>query len=72
MTKTQRYALIRKVAKKIDRENRKVRRSAAMIRKHRERLDDRSVLYWSDASNYAKEYYGEIARETTRFDGDWN
>jgi len=28
--------------------------------------------YYTDASKYANEYYGETYRETTRFDNDWN
>ena len=27
--------------------------------------------YYTDASKYAKEYYGETLYETTRFDNDW-
>lgn len=28
--------------------------------------------YYTDASKYAKEYYGETFYETTRFDNDWD
>jgi hypothetical protein len=27
---------------------------------------------WTDASSYAKEYYGETLHYTTKFDNDWN
>ena len=27
--------------------------------------------HWTDASKYAKTYYGEIKYETTRFDNEW-
>lgn len=27
--------------------------------------------HYTDASKYAKEYYGETMHETTRFDNDW-
>ena len=27
--------------------------------------------HWTDASQYAEEYYGERMRQTTRFDDDW-
>jgi hypothetical protein len=27
---------------------------------------------WTDAPQYAKKYYGDIAYETTRFDNDWD
>ena len=28
--------------------------------------------YYTDASKYAKEYYGETLYYTTKFDNDWN
>jgi hypothetical protein len=27
---------------------------------------------WTDAPKYAEQYYGEVMRETTKFDNDWN
>lgn len=27
---------------------------------------------WTDAPQYAKTYYGDVAAETTRYDNDWN
>lgn len=33
---------------------------------------DENYNQWTDASAYAKEYYGGVAYETTRFDNDWN
>ena len=33
---------------------------------------DENYNQWTDASSYAKEYYGDVAFETTRFDNDWN
>ena len=27
---------------------------------------------WTDAPQYAKKYYGDVAYETTRFDNDWD
>ena len=29
-------------------------------------------FYYTDASKYAKKYYGETFYETTRFDNDWD
>jgi ribosomal 30S subunit maturation factor RimM len=29
-------------------------------------------FYYTDASKYAKKYYGETFHETTRFDNDWD
>jgi len=31
-----------------------------------------SEIHYTDASKYAKEYYGEVAYQTTRFDNDWD
>lgn len=31
-----------------------------------------NIYAWTDAPKYAEEYYGEVYRETTRFDNDWN
>ena len=28
-------------------------------------------MHWTDASKYAKQYYGETYHETTRHDSDW-
>ena len=27
---------------------------------------------WTDSSRYAEEYYGDVYRDTTRYDNDWN
>lgn len=29
-------------------------------------------FYYKDAPKYAEKYYGEVYRETTRFDNDWD
>lgn len=29
-------------------------------------------FYYTDASKYAQQYYGETYHETTRFDNDWD
>lgn len=29
-------------------------------------------FYYTDASKYANEYYGDVYRATTRFDNDWD
>jgi hypothetical protein len=33
---------------------------------------DENYNTWTDAPTYAKEYYGEVAYETTRYDNEWN
>ena len=45
-------------------------------RQARVKREDKSMLrkeefYWSDASKYAQQYYGEVYHETTRHDNDW-
>ena len=54
---------------------------AAFMRKQQRQAkakrEDKSMLrkeefYYTDASKYAQEYYGEVYHETTRFDNDWN
>jgi len=72
MDKAKRLKLIRKISRKLNRERiRRYHKNLAIIRKAEEG-DDHSMIHWSDASSYAKEHYGEIAKETTRFDGEWN
>ena len=34
--------------------------------------DSLNINHWTDAPQYANEYYGEVMRETTRFDNDWD
>ena len=29
-------------------------------------------FHYTDASKYAKQYYGDVYHETTRFDNDWD
>ena len=71
MTKLQRYALIRKICRKLDKEKKQNRRNIKLVQAI-SRLDDRSDLYWKDEKSYADRYYGEVARETTKFDSEWN
>lgn len=33
---------------------------------------DENHNHWTDAPQYAKEHYGDVAHETTRFDNDWD
>ena len=34
--------------------------------------DSLNINHWTDAPQYANEFYGEVMRETTRFDNDWD
>lgn len=73
----ERMALI----KKIDQRNKKLAAVKKKTRKIRAPKVDRSFMdvpkesnmyQWTDASKYAKEYYGETMYHTTRFDNDWD
>lgn len=33
---------------------------------------DENYNQWTDASKYANEYYGQVYRDTTRYDNEWN
>jgi hypothetical protein len=34
--------------------------------------DNDNIYAYTDASKYAKEYYGEVMYETTKYDNDWD
>ena len=36
-----------------------------------EKLDENHNL-WTDAPKYAEQYYGDVYRDTTKYDNDWN
>lgn len=47
------------------------------LRQAKARRTEKSPLrnedfYYTDASKYAKQYYGEVYHETTKFDNDWD
>jgi len=44
-------------------------RKTAERKARSEREDER---YWTDARKYANEYYGDVYRETTRHDSEWD
>jgi len=76
-TQSERLALIKKVANR----RKKLAAVKSKTRKIRAPKVDRSFMdipkesnmyQWTDASKYAKEYYGETMYETTRFDNDWD
>jgi len=33
---------------------------------------DENHNHWTDERAYAKQYYGDVAYQTTRYDNDWN
>lgn len=58
-------------------EEKKLRLQANALRASmKAKSEDKSMLtedemHWTDASKYAKQYYGETFHETTRHDTDW-
>ena len=47
------------------------------LRQAKARRSEKSPLrnedfHYTDASKYAKQYYGDVYHETTRFDNDWD
>jgi hypothetical protein len=74
MTQAERLAVIKAAAEKFNakiKRNAKVRRTETPVM-DRSYDDNMNINQWTDASKYAKEYYGEVAYETTRFDNDWD
>tara|TARA_Y100000389_G_scaffold39832_1_gene34303 strand:- start:1839 stop:2099 length:261 start_codon:yes stop_codon:yes gene_type:complete len=60
---------------KLKLKNKKFMLSQSMKRKENTEEDDRLDLYnphYSDASKYAKEYYGDVYNQTTKWDNEWN
>jgi len=76
-TTAERMALIRQVGEKF---KAKQKAQAKFARDERQtekvhELDkkfERDERLWNDAPRYAKQYYGDVYRETTRFDNDWD
>lgn len=66
-TKAERMAMIREASARFQTA---VTRNARAARNENPAKEDER--YWTDASKYANQYYGETYRETTRFDNDWN
>ena len=65
---TERMKMIRAAAKKLQK---KQNRSARFVREEKVKVD-KDERYWTDASSYADQYYGETYRATTRYDNDWD
>jgi hypothetical protein len=53
-----------------------IRETHIIFLKKKRKKPDKPLLaadfHYTDASKYAKKYYGETYRETTRFDNDWD
>ena len=74
-TKAERLAMIKAAAEKFNKKqkrNRRVRESETSFMDRYSGLDGENINHYTDASKYAKEYYGETMFETTRFDNVWD
>lgn len=65
-SKAERIAMIREAHRKMQV---KAVAKTRVPKKQKEQEDER---HWTDAPRYAAEYYGEVYRETTKFDNDWD
>ena len=80
INKAERLALIKKIAErrtKMANVKRKTRALKPQIKKSKNLTNmplpkETNIYQWTDASRYAKEYYGETMYETTRYDNDWD
>lgn len=78
-TYADRIALIASLADKYNaraRMRNNVKASSAAARKARKKTvssehDGENINHYTDASKYAAKHYGEVYRDTTRFDDDW-
>lgn len=80
-TYDERIALIKEIAErkkkmqKIKAKSANVRKAARATNQKRDFMNipkEENIYAYTDASKYAKEYYGEVMHETTRFDNDWD
>lgn len=75
-----RISLIKKIAErkkkmaKIRKKSSRVLKSVQPKNKNKDiQIPKESNIYqWTDASKYAKEYYGETLHYTTKYDNDWD
>ena len=73
MTQSERLAVIREHAEKF---NKKLKRNQRVRKTETVSLDkytnQENINNWTDASQYANQYYGDVYRQTTRYDNDWD
>jgi len=73
MTRAERIAVIREHAQKF---TKKLNRNQRVRKTETKSLDpyynQENINHWTDASKYAEEYYGDVFRQTTRYDNDWD
>jgi len=77
-TYDERIALIKEIAErkkkmtKLRKKSSRVLKSVKTKKKDIEIPKESNIYQWSDASKYAKQYYGDTFYETTRYDNDWD
>jgi hypothetical protein len=75
-TTAERMALIRQAAEKFKAKQKvqaKFKREEKTEKVHElDKHFERDERHWNDAPRYANDYYGEVYRQTTRFDNDWD
>lgn len=77
-TYDERIALIKEIAErkkkmtKLRKKSSRVLKSVQPKKKDIEIPKESNIYQWTDASKYAKKYYGETFYETTRYDNDWD
>ena len=73
MTRSERIAVIRehaqKFTKKLNRNQRVRKTETISLDKY---TNQENINHWTDASQYANQYYGDVYRQTTRYDNDWD
>jgi len=73
MTRAERIAVIREHAQKF---TKKLNRNQRVRKTETKSLDpyynQENINHWTDASKYAEEHYGDVFRQTTRYDNDWD
>lgn len=67
-SKAERLEMIKAAANRLQRLK---TQEARFVREEKRKVES-DERYWTDASSYAEQYYGETFRATTRFDNDWD
>ena len=67
-SKAERLEMIKAAANRLQRLK---TQEARFVREEKRKVES-DERYWTDASAYAEQYYGETFRATTRFDNDWD
>lgn len=70
-TQAQRMALIRKVSKKFTKKLQRNQRVRKTETRSFDRFDSHNINAWTDAPQYAEQYYGDRMRDTVSMDKDW-